>query len=73
MNAVLKELKEAGRVLREEREAQELSLADIQERTGISRSALCRLETDLEANPTVSTLLRIANALDKKLLITLID
>ena len=39
----------------------------------MSRSALCRLETDLEANPTVTTLGRYAQALGKRLLIVLQD
>lgn len=72
-DAALRPLREAIALLRTEREAQGLSLADVQGETGICRSALCRLETDLEANPTVATLLRYADALDKRLLITLAD
>lgn len=71
--AALRPLREALRAMREEREAQELSLADIQDRTGMSRSALCRMENDLNGNPTVSTLPRYADALGKRLLITLAD
>jgi hypothetical protein len=34
---------------------------------------LCRLENDLEPNPTVSTLMRYAQALGKRLVISLED
>jgi len=37
--------------LREERDAQGMSLTDVKEKSGFSRSALCRLENDLSPNP----------------------
>jgi ribosome-binding protein aMBF1 (putative translation factor) len=67
------QLHEAFRLLRDERQRQGLSLADLEQRTGMSRSALCRLETDLEANPTITTLQRYADALGKRLLIVVAD
>jgi transcriptional regulator with XRE-family HTH domain len=44
----------------------------MKERTGIERSALSRLENDVEANPTVNTLTRYADALGKKVLVILV-
>lgn len=56
-------LDEAMRVLRTERERQGLSLADMQERTGIARSSLCTLENAEDPNPTIATVCRVAEAL----------
>lgn len=64
-------LRETCRILRDEREAQGLSLADLSSRTGITRSSLCRLETDAQPNPTVKTLQRVAEALGRELVVTL--
>ena len=57
--------------LRAERERQGLSLADINERTGIDRAALSRLENNEEANPTLTTLERYAEAVGKKMVVLL--
>lgn len=67
------ELRQVFRILKRERLAQGLSLADMQNRTGMSRSAISRLENDEEANPTIETLSRCAEALGKELAITLAD
>lgn len=48
--------------LRAERERLGLSLADIESRSGLKRSALSRLENDRAANPTMLTLQRYASA-----------
>lgn len=64
-------LQEALQLLKAERLRQGLSLADIQDRAGIERPNLSRLENDVEANPTVATLTRYAEALGKKLVISL--
>jgi DNA-binding phage protein len=64
-------LQEALQLLKAERIRQGLSLADVQERAGIERPNLSRLENDAEANPTVATLTRYAEALGKKLVISL--
>ena len=64
-------LQEALQLLKAERLRQGLSLADIQDRVGIERPNLSRLENDAEANPTVATLTRYAEALGKKLVISL--
>ncbi len=58
-------------VLKAERMKKGLSLADMKERTGIERSALSRLENNAEANPTVNTLTRYADAVGKKVFVVL--
>ena len=63
---LLKQLKAA-------REAQGLSLADLTDRTGMDRSALSKLETGQRPNPTIETLARYAEAVGKRLLVTLAD
>ena len=45
----------------------------MRDRTGMSRSAVSRLENDDAANPTIETLSRYAEALGKELAITLTD
>lgn len=72
-DASLARLREVMQLLRAERMRQGLSLADMQSRTGIPRSALSRLETDPEANPTLATITRYAEALGKDLKILLAD
>ena len=67
------ELAHTAELLKTERESQGLSLANMQDRTGISRAALCRLENLVDANPTISTLTRIAEALGKQLVVGLVD
>jgi len=53
--------------LRKAREAQGLSLGDIQQRTNIDRAALSRIETGQNANPTIGTLARYARAVGKRI------
>ena len=53
--------------LKDAREQQGLSLADLKERTGISREAICALENSDSPNPTISTLIRYAEALDMQI------
>ncbi len=59
--------------LRAAREAKGLSLADLTELTGMDRSALSKLETGQRPNPTVETLARYAEAVGKRLVVTLAD
>ena len=66
-------LREVMQLLRAERIGQNLSLADVQASTGIPRSALSRLETDPDANPTLATITRYAEALGKDVQILLAD
>lgn len=59
--------------LRAEREKQGLSLADINQRSGIDRAALSRLENNEDANPTLATLERYAEAVGKQMIVLLSD
>jgi DNA-binding phage protein len=59
--------------LKAAREARGLSLADVTELTGMDRSALSKLETGQRANPTVDTLVRYAEAVGKRLVVSLAD
>ena len=66
LQELLKELKSA-------REAKGLSLTDLTELTGMDRSALSKLETGQRPNPTLETLERYAEAVGKRLVVTLAD
>ena len=59
--------------LKAAREAQGLTLADVTERTGMDRLALSKLETGQHPNPTVETLVRYADAVGKRVLVSLAD
>ncbi len=69
-NRVRAVIRDALKFLKAERQAQGLSLSDVEQRTGIGRSALSRLENETEPNPTVVTLTRYAEALGKKLVVS---
>jgi DNA-binding phage protein len=69
----LDELDRLFSALKAAREAQGLSLADITDRTGMDRSALSKLETGQRANPTVDTLVRYAEAVGKRLVVSLAE
>ena len=71
--AIDPQLAQALSSLREERERQGLSLADVSERSGIDRATLSKLETGKLPNPTVGTLRTLARALNKRLSWTLVD
>jgi DNA-binding XRE family transcriptional regulator len=60
-------------VLKAERMQKGLSLSDMKARTGIERSTLSRLENNAEANPTVNTLTRYAEAVGKKVFVVFAD
>src|SRR5437867_2999401 len=66
LHALLNQLKAA-------REAKGLSLADLTKLTGMDRSALSKLENGQRANPTVETLVRYAEAVGKRLVVSLAD
>jgi len=59
--------------LKAAREAKGLSLSDVTRLTGMDRSALSRLETGQRDNPTIDTLVRYAEAVGKRLVVTLAD
>jgi DNA-binding Xre family transcriptional regulator len=71
--ATLDQLQELLMQLKAAREAKGLSLADLTEITGMDRSALSKLETGQRANPTVETLVRYAEAVGKRLVVSLVD
>lgn len=71
--ASLDELDELLSQLKAAREAKGLSLNDVTELTGMDRSALSKLESGGRPNPTVDTLVRYADAVGKRLIVTLTD
>lgn len=71
--ASLDQLSELLTQLKAAREAKGLSLADLTELTGMDRSALSKLETGQRGNPTVETLVRYAEAVGKRLVVSLTD
>ncbi|MCY2989761.1 MAG: helix-turn-helix transcriptional regulator [Planctomycetota bacterium] len=50
-----------------------LSLADLTRLSGMDRSALSKLETGQRQNPTIETLMRYAEAVGKRLVLTVAD
>jgi len=71
--ATLDQLQELLLQLKAAREARGLSLADLTALTGMDRSSLSKLETGQRANPTVETLVRYAEAVGKRLVVSLAD
>ena len=71
--ASLDQLNELLAQLKAAREAKGLSLADLTDLTGMDRSALSKLETGQRANPTVETLVRYAEAVGKRVVVSLAD
>jgi ribosome-binding protein aMBF1 (putative translation factor) len=59
--------------LKTAREAKGLSLSDLTDRTGMDRSAISKLETGQRPNPTIDTLVRYAEAVGKRLVVSLAD
>ena len=57
--------------LKATREEKGLSLADMTRLTGMDRSALSKLETGQRPNPTIETLIRYAEAVGKRLVVSL--
>ena len=72
-SATLDRLQELFAQLKAAREAKGLSLSDLTDLTGMDRSALSKLETGQRANPTVETLVRYAEAVGKRLVVSLTD
>lgn len=54
------------RILREEREKRQMSMISLAQRSGLSQAMISYVEGD-QRNPTLETLLRIADALDVNL------
>lgn len=66
-------IEHAMAMLKAERRKQGLSLEEMKARTGMERSTLSRLENQAEANPTVATLCKYAQAVGKKVLAVFAD
>lgn len=67
----LDQLADLVRQLKAAREERGLSLADMTRLTGMDRSALSKLETGQRLNPTIETLVRYADAVGKRLVVSL--
>ena len=67
------ELETVVQELKSTREAKGLSLADVTDLTGMDSSALSKLETGQRTNPTIETLSRYAEAVGKRLVVSLVD
>jgi DNA-binding Xre family transcriptional regulator len=66
-------LKQVIKALREQRQQQGMSLADLKERTGIDRGTLSKMENESDPNVTMNTLLRYAEAVGKTIAVQLED
>lgn len=66
LDNLMKQLKAA-------RDKSGLSLGEMTRATGMDRSAISKLENGRRPNPTIETLSRYAEALGKRLVITLAD
>lgn len=64
---------ELVRQLKTARQASGLSLAELTKRTGMDRSAISKLENGQRPNPTLETLIRYAQAVGKRLQVSLSD
>jgi DNA-binding XRE family transcriptional regulator len=69
--ATFEELEGLLQQLKAAREEKGLSLSDMTRLTGMDRSALSKLETGQRLNPTIETLVRYAEAVGKRLMISL--
>ncbi len=67
------ELRKTFAAMKALREQQGLSVADVAERTGIDRATINRLENGQLENPTIATMSRYAEALGKRVLVSLVD
>lgn len=66
-------LKQVLQALKEERQRQGMSLRALNERTGIDRGSLSKLENDPDPNVTVNTLMKYAEAVGKTITVQLED
>jgi DNA-binding XRE family transcriptional regulator len=71
--ASLDQLDQLFAQLKAARESKGLSLSDLTELTGMDRSAISKLETGGRPNPTVETLFRYAEAVGKRIMVSLAD
>lgn len=66
-------LRQVMQELKTKRQSKGLSLSDVSSRSMIDKARLSRLENDPDANPTIDTLERIAQAIGVEIKITVID
>ena len=59
--------------LQEARQSAGLSLTQLSKRTGMTRQAISRIESGENRNPTMSTIIRLAEALNKQCVIDLLE
>jgi DNA-binding XRE family transcriptional regulator len=71
--ASLQQLERLFTQLTQVREAKGLTLADLVQLTAVDRSALTKLETEHRADPSIETLVRYAEALGIRLVVSLAD
>ena len=67
------ELARVAELLKQEHESQGLSLNDNEIRNDMNKTALCRIENLVQGDPTIATLIRIAEGLGKTLVVGLCD
>lgn len=67
------ELRQAFAALKALREEQHLSISDVAERTGMDGAVISRMENGQMDNPTVATLARYANAMGKRIVVSIVD
>ena len=72
-NSALAQLSDLLKELKEAREERDLSLSELTELTGMDRSAISKLESGQRPNPTVETLIRYAEAVGKRLVLSLTE
>ena len=68
-----REPSEVSRSLRAARMAAGMGLADVAEHAGMTKQAVLRIESGVNSNPKIDTLLRIASAVGKSIKIELAD
>jgi transcriptional regulator with XRE-family HTH domain len=72
-SAALDQLQTLLAQLKTARKRRGMSLADLTDATGMDRAALSRLEAGRRLNPTVDTLVRYAEAVGKRLVVSLAE
>jgi DNA-binding XRE family transcriptional regulator len=68
-----REASDVARSLRAARIAAGMTLAEVAERAGMTKQAVLRVESGINSNPKVDTLLRIAKAVGKTIKMELVD
>ena len=72
-HGVVLDAMQVSHLLKQARQAAQLSLADVSERCGLDRAAISRLENGVYENTTIATLNRLAGAYGKRFVVELVD